>query len=99
MSDVTLNLTSDCRLFLRGQLTFDTVKTLWEESQPVLEKLSSIEVDLMNVTRGDSAGLALLIEWYYYAKQQGKSIIFKNLPTQLFNMAKISGVDQILSLS
>jgi phospholipid transport system transporter-binding protein len=46
----------------------------------------------------DSAGLALLIEWYSQASKASKSISFVAVPEQLSALAKISDVDQFLKL-
>lgn len=89
----------DSKLLVSGTLTFDTVNKLLDDSQSWLKKVSNIDIDLSGVTHSDSAGLALLIEWHRYAKQNKKEIIFKNPPVQLLNIAKLSGIDEILPLS
>ncbi len=61
--------------------------------------MAAIEIDLKGVTRADSAGLALLVEWLRAAERAGKSISFVNVPVQLSSIARISGLDEILSLS
>jgi len=84
------------KLYISGNLNFDSVVELWDESLPLLQNLQSLHVDLSNVTESNSAGLALLVEWLRYADQNKKTITFKYLPQQLLSIAKISGVDEIL---
>ena len=92
-----LNLTSDGKLFVEGEMTFNTVNQLWEESQPLLEHIRII--DLKEVKRSDSAGLALLIEWHQYVQRYNGSVTFKNLPVSLLNMAKVSGIHEFLQFN
>ena len=51
------------------------------------------------VTDGDSAGLALLIEWLRLAKDAQRSIQFANMPGQIGALARISEVDDLLTTS
>lgn len=51
-------------------------------------------VDLSKVTSVDSAGLALMIEWIKQCQQNDCEIEFKNIPEQLFALAKLSGLDK-----
>jgi phospholipid transport system transporter-binding protein len=51
------------------------------------------------VTRADSAGLALLIEFLRTAGHAGNSVHFVNVPEQLLSIARVSGLESILSLS
>jgi phospholipid transport system transporter-binding protein len=98
MNKSELHLTDDHLLQVIGHLNFNTVNKLWEESQPLLEKIFEIEIDLSGTEHSDSAGLALLMEWYRYAKQHKKPIIFRNVPQQLMNIAKTSGIHEILPM-
>jgi len=82
---------------ITGELSFNTVKTLLDTSKKLFfAKTKQIEIDLSEVKRSDSSGLTLLIEWQRLAKKHQKTIIFKNLPQQLINMAKLSKLDVIL---
>ena len=58
-----------------------------------------ITVDLKGVTRADSAGLALLVEWLRESENAGNSIEFVNVPTQLLSIARVCGLEEILSLN
>ncbi|MBF6309145.1 STAS domain-containing protein, partial [Nocardia farcinica] len=55
--------------------------------------------DLQAVTRSDSAGLALLVEWMQFARQQDRKLSFRNLPDQLRDIARISGLEDLLPLA
>ena len=82
-------------LRVSGELTFATVRDLFRESRAQFDGRRD-EIDLSAVTTADSAGLALLIEWYRWAERSGKQIRFVGVPAQLRALAKISDVDRLL---
>ena len=79
---------------LTGDLTFATVGTLLDEFNQRVVATPPQVIDLARVTHTDSAGLALLIEWI----KQKTALTFQNVPTQLLNLAILSGVEEMLSL-
>lgn len=87
----------DGKFALHGVLGFGTVGRVLEESKGLFEGHSIIEVDFEGVTRSDSAGLALLIEWVNWAKHYVREISFKNVPQQVRSIAEISEVEWMLS--
>jgi phospholipid transport system transporter-binding protein len=86
---------------LKGQLNFNSVPVLWKQHQSALftDDSNNLDIDLSSLERSDSSGLALLVEWYREAEQEGKQITFFNLPTQMYEIACISGLNEILPLS
>ena len=81
---------------LSGELSFATVGSLLTEfSQRISTQTSPKVLDLSEVSRTDSAGLALLIEWL----KQSATITFRNVPDQMQSLATVSGVQKLLSLS
>lgn len=75
---------------LIGELRFDTVSALLADI--MRQSIAPQILDLQAVTRTDSAGLALLIE----LRKQFNTLTFKNMPPQLFTLAKVSEVDNLL---
>ena len=92
----TLEVLGNGRFKVRGPLDAETVTGLLERSEEAFRGANSIEVDLGGVPEGDSAGLALLIEWIRRARKQKQQLQFKNLPTQIAALARISQVDDLL---
>ena len=81
---------------LSGELSFATVGSLLTEfSQRIATHTPPKVLDLSEVSRTDSAGLALLIEWL----KQSATITFRNIPDQMQSLASVSGVQALLSLS
>ena len=87
------------RLDVLGELSFETVPGLWTASQSLFPQQEEIRIDLKDVVRSDSAGLALMVEWMRAAKRDGKPIQFLNMPAQMLAIARVSSLDQVLPLS
>jgi len=79
---------------LSGELTFDTVGMLLAVLHNQLEKSCPQMIDLAQVTRTDSAGLALMIELCRIT--QPNALNFQNMPTQMQHLATLSGVNSLL---
>jgi phospholipid transport system transporter-binding protein len=79
-----------------GELTFATVRDALEMSQQLFSQSTALNIDLSEVTGTDSAGLALLIEWYRQASKANKPINFVAVPSQVRALATISEVDELL---
>ncbi len=62
-----------------GELTFATVAGMLTAG-PKVDPTKPAIVDLSGLTRGDSAGLALLIEWLAAARANGRVIRYTGLP-------------------
>lgn len=86
------------RLEIHGELSFSSVPALWSDCQEQCASAEAIDVDLGQIQRSDSAGLALLTEWLREAQRRGVSLRFFNIPAQMLDMARASGLDQILPL-
>lgn len=93
----TIEALGNGRFCVRGALHAETVTDLLERSEALFQGATQLEIDLAGVPEGDSAGLALLIEWLRRAKQQRQEIHFNNVPTQIAALARISEVEDLLS--
>lgn len=99
MNNAQLTLADDGRLLLTGELSMGTVPILLKQGYLQDRSDAEIRVDLQGVERADSAGVALLIEWQRTASRQQRRISFQNIPPQMLAIARLSGVDELLSLS
>ncbi|OUR73460.1 sulfate transporter [Methylophaga sp. 41_12_T18] len=81
-----------------GELSFATVSQVLEQTSRVFEPVTDLKIDLAAVSRSDSAGLALLIDWMRTAQAANKSIVFQNIPSQMLAIASASGLDELLPL-
>ena len=98
MNSPQLERVGEDRLLVSGELSMSTVPALLAQSHwPERDK--ELHVDLQNVERADSAGVALLIEWRREASRQQCTIRFHNIPSQLLAIARLCGVDELLALN
>ena len=82
---------------LEGELSFVSVQAAMKKSVGIFAEPADKRVfDLAGITKADSAGLALLLEWLRLASQHGVDLHYVNLPPQLLAMAHVAGVDEIL---
>ncbi|MGM0593141.1 MAG: STAS domain-containing protein [Pseudomonadota bacterium] len=82
-----------------GSLSFTTVTGLLEQSRPFLAEAQGwLVMELAEVERVDSAGLALLIQWMRMAREGEVDILFRHIPEQLLAIARASDLEQILPL-
>lgn len=98
MPEARLETTGDGHLSLSGQLSFDTVPGLWDRWRSLAGGRPAVDVDLAGVHRADSAGLALLVACMRFARQTGQQLRFCNIPTQMLDMARVSGLEDMLPL-
>lgn len=83
---------------LSGQLDFDSVAE--ELRKPSIRfDTADLTVDLCEISRFNSASLALLLEWMKMAQQKGSQIKYHNAPEQLMAIARAYGLDQELPLT
>jgi phospholipid transport system transporter-binding protein len=99
MSELQITRTDSGVYRVVGSLVFATVGDALKQSAQIFSTEQQLAIDLSAVTSADSAGLALLIEWYRLAARGNKSIRFIGAPTQLRALAKISDIDALLPFS
>ena len=97
MRDCEFTSLGDGRFAVSGSLALDTAADAYAESMVKFTPFSELEIDLSGVVRADSAGLALMLEWGYWARSTAREIQFKNIPDQILGIARISEVEGILS--
>jgi len=82
---------------LEGELTFTTVPAAHERLREILDGRSRLVLDLASVGRADSASLALLVELQREARERGVELQMTGMPDQLMRLARLSGVDSLLT--
>lgn len=89
------------RVAVTGELTFASAREARQLGLTVLasSRADRIVVDCAGVTRADSAGLAVLLDWLAWSRRQSRPVHLENLPDSLLAIARISEVDELLSSS
>jgi len=84
-------------LFVQGDLDVYSVGETIRQGTKLIKTNDSFKIiDLSQVQRFDSAGLAFVVELMKVAKQENKKIQFKNIPIRLRAVADVYGLSQIL---
>lgn len=83
---------------VQGELSFDTALTALTQSREWLSGGDDLVIDLSAVTRSDSAGVALLLEWLRRARTAGCMIRYQNPPAQMRAIIEFSALQDILPI-
>ena len=97
-ADITANRNG---LKLTGALVFSSASSLLEKSKLLLESqiqssAATVNLDCSEVTRIDSAGIALLIEWKRACNLQRKPFSIINLPKQAKSLVETYRLKDVL---
>ena len=96
MSKFDLKNLGEGRFSLSGEMSFHTAAKILQVSEELFEEHSRIEMDVSGVTKTDSAGLALMLEWITWANHEVKEIRFTGTPEKIDAIARTSEVDDLL---
>lgn len=97
MSEASIRTGDAGEFQVAGPLSFDSVPGLWRDGLALMGGLSGpLTLDLEGVTRTDSAGLALLIEWMREARRRGVEMRLRHIPAQLRAIAQTSRLAHLL---
>lgn len=99
MADAKVTRQSDQQLLVSGYIDYDNAVDLKQQGEGLIDEASEYcQIDFSGVSRAGSAALTVLISWLRHAARTNKTIEFNHLPDDLLGVAKVSGVDEILSL-
>lgn len=84
------------RLQASGELDFGTAAAALEAGLALLATGPRWTVDLSRITTGDSAGLAVLVEWLSVTAARQGSLSFESVPQQMLAIARISELEELL---
>ncbi len=84
------------RWSLSGDLLFENAARLLDEGTAAFGADPRADIDLSQVGRVDSAGLALLVEWSVAARGDGRAVHYRNAPAVLGALAGISDLTKFL---
>jgi phospholipid transport system transporter-binding protein len=87
------------RVTVTGELTFASARDARQLGLLVLEssRADRLVIDCAGVTRADSAGLAVLLDWLAWGRRKSRPVSLENLPPSLVAIARISEVDGLLA--
>jgi phospholipid transport system transporter-binding protein len=79
---------------LQGSLVYDSLSDLLAKGSTSIKFNSEIvQIDCEQLSRIDSAGVALLISWQRYCEQNNQQLQLTNLPRQAVSLIKANKLD------
>jgi phospholipid transport system transporter-binding protein len=84
---------------LQGELDLRSVSGLWAEAKRLFREQVPVNIDLSHVSRSDSAGVALLIEWLRDARTQNWTLQFVNVPPQMLAIINVADLEELLPMA
>ncbi len=80
---------------ISGKLTFESVPEFLTHTQSLFSGPDGpVTIDMKSVTKADSAGLALMVEWLRLARRAQREIKFINIPSQARKIITVSGLQR-----
>ncbi len=95
MQNIEILSSSKDNYIIKGDLTFSTINKQTMKVLNLQPSASIINIDLQQLGKIDSAGLALLIEWIKFARAYQTELRFEHIPAQLSALAKLSDISEI----
>ena len=96
MSSFELKEVETGRFELVGEMSFENADKILASSRRLFGNYAGLKVDLSQVKRADSAGLALLLEWKAQANQKAGAIDFFGIPDSLLAIARTTEVSDLI---
>jgi phospholipid transport system transporter-binding protein len=96
MAGFRIESAGDGRLVASGPLDFATAAAALRAGLGLMSAGRACTIDLSGVTAGDSAGLAVLVEWMSAARERGSSVRYESVPAQILAIARISDLEDLL---
>lgn len=82
-----------------GGLDARSVPSLLRDSRRWFAGSGDIVVDLSQVERADSAGVALLLDWWRQSRDKSISISYKDAPSQMLDIIQFCALEDVLPLA
>jgi len=85
------------RMAVQGDMLVADALTLRSAGEALLPALNSpVTVDLAAVEGVGSVGVSVLLCWMRAAEKLGKSLIFVNMPDRMYDVSRVSGLDEVI---
>lgn len=97
MSNVAFQLSRETpdTLTVHGELTFDTAAAALQAIHAALLETPAARLDLANVQRSDSAGLACVLAAQAEASRRGRPLNVCNMPAAMRTLARVCEVETL----
>lgn len=96
MAPFSIDAATPGRLVASGELSFATAAAALLEGDALIGQGGDWVVDLSRIESGDSAGVAVLVEWLATAQSRGVAVRYEGIPAQMLAIARISDLEDLL---
>lgn len=87
------------RINVSGELGAHSVPSLLRSTRGWFDDGDKIIVDLSQVERADSAGVALLLDWWRQAQNHNTQIHYSGAPAQMLDIIRFCALEDVLPLN
>lgn len=86
-------------LSISGVLDFESVLDLDAQCAQWFTTVAptQCELDLAAVTYSSSVGIALVLGWMRAARRAGRTLAIKNMPADMLSLARVGGLEALLT--
>lgn len=85
-------------IHLNGELDAENIPARLRESERYFVAGQDTVIDLSGVTRADSAGVALLLDWLRQAKAARAGLTYRNAPAQMRAIIDFCALGDVIPL-
>ncbi len=96
MTLAKFNVDSESKIALSGVVDRHNIPSIYSEVTAWKSQHSQVELELKEVTRIDSAGMALIIQIIEHAKLRKCHIMLSFMPSQLRTLLRLSNAEVLL---
>ncbi|MCK5895914.1 MAG: STAS domain-containing protein [Cocleimonas sp.] len=84
---------------LQGRLVYDSVSELIDKgSKAIQTNTPTVTINCQQLSRVDSAGIAVFIRWQRHCEQMNKKLHLINLPQQAISLIKANKLDSFFNV-
>lgn len=100
MARFEISKTDDQTLSVSGVVDVDNAMALRTKGEELLKSLQGddIVIDLKGVEQSSSVGVSVMLCWLRAARAADKNLVFRAMPAKMFDVARVSGLDDVLPL-
>ncbi|MBU2705487.1 STAS domain-containing protein [Zooshikella marina] len=101
MTTATVELIQPGALKVAGSLESANAVVIEQQGRDLMSGDNSVtawQIDLSGITACSSVGLSVLLCWLRFAKKSSYQLKFINMSADLFDLARVSGLDSVLPL-
>ena len=100
MAEFRIQKVDDHTLSLSGVVDVNNAMALKAEGEKLLKAMGeSFVIDMSDVQQSSSVGVSVILCWVRAAREAQKEIQFRNMPAKMFDVARVSGLDEVLPLT